>query len=470
MIVYYQFFHIRHLKHTFLPYNLDNNHQCPELNNRLQDDMYAGFKQGNDDVKAPVKIQMNSLNHQNNCVLHNIPGVFNCRLNPALKRKKKKPTSFVPPPAAFPLARPNLYNQGKKVFSPNDLFDRNFTKSENTTSSDPNLTLKKSVVGYNISDTIKKITPELPKATQSNSSSSPVTSYTTNMNINNCNDQKESNTQSDYEGSASSKVNIQKKLYEKKQQQLNQLREIEEEIKQGKIRPHPLYSPPLFPPSYPPLAKKQPWNGERLVPRRKSGLLPCYYYYHPGFRRMKLRSHTPEVLLVPHYLENSRIYYDYPSCMVSRSIYPQYGRLQNDESSVYGEQEVDDGVNEKITPKNNSRLTIKEPKVSNLTQQQPLSDVESQSSLPRSYTLPREFRYNKKIHTLSTGRLFSPLREHIHEVPSNNSSDGDVDSDFSTVNESENERTSGVPKNAHRNPLSPQRQRAYRHHLRRTRG
>lgn len=29
-----------------------------------------------------------------------IPGVFNCRLNPALKRKKKKPSSFIPPPPA----------------------------------------------------------------------------------------------------------------------------------------------------------------------------------------------------------------------------------------------------------------------------------------------------------------------------------------------------------------------------------
>ncbi|KAL4716499.1 hypothetical protein ACJJTC_015927 [Scirpophaga incertulas] len=45
------------------------------------------------------------------------------------------------------------------------------------------------------------------------------------------------------------------------------------------------------------------------------------------------------------------------------------------------------------------------------------SDIDSQISLPRSYTLPREFRYWRR----------RPRLRDAH-VPSNNSSDGDVDS------------------------------------------
>lgn len=36
-----------------------------------------------------------------------VPGVFNCRFNQGIKRKKKKPTSFVPPPASYNMSIPN---------------------------------------------------------------------------------------------------------------------------------------------------------------------------------------------------------------------------------------------------------------------------------------------------------------------------------------------------------------------------
>lgn len=51
----------------------------------------------------------------------------------------------------------------------------------------------------------------------------------------------------------------------------------------------------------------------------------------------------------------------------------------------------------------------------------PPSDLESQMSLPRSYTLPREFKFYRKIRPKKTMRS-------DHFVASTNSSDGDVDS------------------------------------------
>lgn len=80
------------------------------------------------------------------------------------------------------------------------------------------------------------------------------------------------------------------------------------------------------------------------------------------------RSHTPELLLAPRYL--------YCDCVV---------------------------VPEPVEP---------------VELQAAPSDIESQLSLPRSYTLPREFKYYRR------GRARKPMRT----VVSTNSSDGDVDS------------------------------------------
>jgi len=49
------------------------------------------------------------------------------------------------------------------------------------------------------------------------------------------------------------------------------------------------------------------------------------------------------------------------------------------------------------------------------------SDLDSQISLPRSYTLPREFKFYRKVRPRKTIRT-------DHFVASTNSSDGDVDS------------------------------------------
>ncbi|XP_017771645.1 PREDICTED: uncharacterized protein LOC108559026 isoform X2 [Nicrophorus vespilloides] len=170
---------------------------------------------------------------------------------------------------------------------------------------------------------------------------------------------------SENEGSSvGSRVNIHQKLQEKKQKQLAELKIIEEEIKQGK-----LVGPECTDPD-----DRQP------IPRIKRHLEPQLLSlaslnnlasYGVNLNRRPPprapRSRTPELLLAPRYL--------YCDC------------------------------------------SIPEPEPVELPGQ-PNSDIESQISLPRSYTLPREFKYYRR------GRTRKPIRT----IASTNSSDGDVDS------------------------------------------
>ncbi|CAK1543556.1 unnamed protein product [Leptosia nina] len=121
----------------------------------------------------------------------------------------------------------------------------------------------------------------------------------------------------------------------------------------------------------------------------------CGVYPYSGLPGKKLeqikkmqRCRTPEILLAPHYLEgcNRQVCCHWPST---------YGRKKEDGGSS-AEQSGPEGARE--TPR-------------------PPSDIDSQISLPRSYTLPREFRYWRRRPRLRDAHL-----------PSNNSSDGDVDS------------------------------------------
>ncbi|XP_049880321.1 uncharacterized protein LOC126376817 [Pectinophora gossypiella] len=105
-------------------------------------------------------------------------------------------------------------------------------------------------------------------------------------------------------------------------------------------------------------------------------------------RKMQ-RCRTPEILLAPHYLEGC-------NRQVCCHWGPPYTNRKKEEGGASsGEESAPDAARD--TPR-------------------PPSDIDSQISLPRSYTLPREFRY---------WRRRPRLRDH---APSNNSSDGDVDS------------------------------------------
>lgn len=171
---------------------------------------------------------------------------------------------------------------------------------------------------------------------------------------------------SENEGSSvGSRINIHQKLQEKKQKQLAELKIIEEEIKQGKLG-GPVNADP---------------DDRQPIPRAKRHIEPQLLSlaslnnlasYGVNLNRRPPprapRSHTPELLLTPRYL--------FCDC------------------------------------------TIPEPEQPEMPGSRAPSDLESQLSLPRSYTLPREFKYYRRSRT----------RKPMRTVVSTNSSDGDVDS------------------------------------------
>ncbi|XP_064087600.1 uncharacterized protein LOC135202250 [Macrobrachium nipponense] len=376
MIFYYQHFHVKRLKHNYAISSSINTYssctgcqlgQCTDKSHRMPFPYYLNELSASDNSTIASNAQQNGgggggakLNnlatsetreHQLHPHMYNpdglhAPGVFNCRFNPVIKRKKKKPTSFVPPPVPVipSLAVPN--NNGRTV---------PFWKRP------------------------------LPQSLSS-----------------------------DHEGSIGSRVNIQQKLQEKKQQQIAELRQIEEEIKAGKLkRPHPSdisESGTLRQPI--PRSKKQPWlkpeplDFTYLVVEPSAAPVPA-----PAHR--KQRSQTPEILLAPHYLENTRIYYDYQD---PRWKYGNNYHLPSDDMS--GSSHSKPSIkrrNRKVDKNadNRDKVIYKSYRIP--------SDLDSQISLPRSYTLPREFKYYRRPKSRKAIRT-------DHFMASTNSSDGDVDS------------------------------------------
>lgn len=367
MALYYKFFHIRHLKQSLAVASMHGSHSecaaCPPgscVDHSVRTSTYflsetSTNEYSNGSFGVTYKPQNSAIFHSvngsfSNGMVNNIPGVFNCRLNPALKRKKKKPSSFIPPPV------PVTSLSNGKMSNP-------FWKRS------------------------------LPRPTGS-----------------------------DHESSVGSRVNIQQKLQEKKQQQLQELKEIEEEIKQGKIkRPHPLDTSEQGTLRQPiPHSKKQPWMRPELPTE-----MPIHFQYPSligpsgmlGIRpKAKNRSQTPEILLSPHYLENSRIYYDYHEPRGSFSVVPN---LNLQHTSDLSSNSNASGISRN---KHQSNKKEHRDRCSAMYKSYRIpSDLDSQISLPRSYTLPREFRYYRRP------KIRKSVRTDQFFV-FNNSSDGDVDS------------------------------------------
>lgn len=378
MVLYYKFFHIQHLKHSLASQG-DGESHCADciadtcethnvkLNAMSDSEVVPNGRKSTTGApfskKAHNPMFPSSNGHFQNGMVSGIPGVFNCRLNPAFKRKKKMPSSFVPPPPPV-----SSLNNGVKNLNP-------FWK-------------------------------RIPQKTYS----------------------------SDHESSVGSRVNIQQKLQEKKQQQLQELKEIEEEIKQGKLkRPHPMEiedQDTLHQPI--PHSKKQPW----VRPESPGARLPLYHsligpHILSGIRpKTKQRAQTPEILLVPDSLDGSMMYCDYQDSRNSylaappHVVYPRH-------SDVSSNSNMSAASKTKIYPRSRNPGTVREtpscrcppPEATGVMYKSHNvpSDLDSQISLPRSYTLPREFRYYRRP------KPRKPVRTE-HFVPSNNSSDGDVDS------------------------------------------
>lgn len=271
MLLYYRFFHVKRLRYT-------------QSNQPISD-----RKTANGHLHRPAPPP--------HCNGLPVPGgVFNCRFNPAMKRKKKKPTSFVPMPVLPSVVRPAQQQPP-------------FWK--------------------------RPVAAVLPSIS------------------------------SETEGSVCSRgVNIRQKLQEKKQQQMAELRVIEEEIQQGKLQQRPNNEQPLSQPI--PRAKKQPWPASRpyLVP--------------PPPPHKQHRAHTPEILLAPRFLD----YRDW-------------------------EEEEDENSSEE---RRHEKALYKSYRIP--------SDIDSQISLPRSYTLPREFKYYRRTRSRK-------IIKSEHFITSNNSSDGE---------------------------------------------
>ncbi|XP_055629862.1 uncharacterized protein LOC129770799 [Toxorhynchites rutilus septentrionalis] len=135
-------------------------------------------------------------------------------------------------------------------------------------------------------------------------------------------------------------------------------------------------------------------------------------------KRQMQRAKTPEILLAPHYLENSRIYYDWVAREAANLRLQEAERNQSVVSS--GDENLD---NSAVDDGNNLHRVP--------------SDIDSQVSLPRSYTLPREFKYYRR----NKGRK---VIKNEHFIASTNSSDGDVDSG----DDNESEHHSNVSNNS----------------------
>ena len=89
MILYYKFFHTRFIQ---LPdESLANANDCQQS---LPETLPAPLKANRTLDVAPGILSPPAANG----MMGGMPGVFNCRLNPALRRKKKMPSSFVPRP------------------------------------------------------------------------------------------------------------------------------------------------------------------------------------------------------------------------------------------------------------------------------------------------------------------------------------------------------------------------------------
>lgn len=145
--------------------------------------------------------------------------------------------------------------------------------------------------------------------------------------------------------------------------------------------------------------------------------------------RQMQRSKTPEILLAPHYLDNSRIYYDW----VTREPVYRVAKQQQQQ-----QQQRSDQRHHRLSS-GDENLDDMDDSVLDDNHQRGHSDIESQVSwrlalnlncmaypnhcwvfqisLPRSYTLPREFKYYRRNKTRKTIK-------NEHFITGNNSSDG----------------------------------------------
>ncbi|XP_033224305.1 uncharacterized protein LOC117177628 isoform X2 [Belonocnema kinseyi] len=384
MGLYYRFFHVRRLRYE-AGGRMNGTNVVASLTNQ---DM-SGTKHTSyiEDKKFNMRISIRRVK----CSNGGIPGVFNCRFaNPAVtnpNRKKKKPTTFVPPPSQHQPQNSPLVAIGES---------------------------KQWVTG---NESTRQLIPFWKR---------PLS----NASINHYEDSPGERNEVDVGIGGSLTVNlIHEKLKEKKQQQLRELKAIQEEIKEGKLVPPPSASTSSFS-SSPSVSNQKPPPNTKIHTSPSSPLstsvptlstlnglsswppvkMHCLLHpppsspYHPTFYAsnhwkgtQKDRAETPEILLAPRCLSHH---------------YTQWISTENSTHRSHNVQNGDDRSSKGEGEGNGEG-----------------SDMEgSQVSLPRSYTLPREFKYTNSNHAIKGRRGCSRILSSRFYLPSTNSSDGDVDS------------------------------------------
>ncbi|XP_078034123.1 uncharacterized protein LOC144468486 [Augochlora pura] len=390
MGLYYRFFHVRRLMYEAGGRITASN--LTTLPN--QDNLEEKQIDYTEDKKVNMNVGMRRVKLSNG----GIPGVFNCRFaNPTVanpNRKKKKPTTFVPPPSQS--------QTGAVATSMNAIGDTKQWLSMNSNSRQLIPFWKRSVMSSGV--------------LQNDHSA-------------------EQKIGADAGTGGSLSVNlIREKLQEKKQQQLRELRAIQEEIKEGKLFPPPSASASSFSSSA--ASNQQPPPNTKLHTSPSSPLFtsapsivdqnggvtlsswppvkmhclipppPSSSYYpnvHPSNSwrtTQRERADTPEILLAPRCLPHHYSHWA-PTAHINHRL---RSSQNGGEESSKGEGEIEGEM----------------------------SDMEgSQVSLPRSYTLPREFKYNHPNNTARERERrvgSSKITATRFYLPSTNSSDGDVDS------------------------------------------
>ncbi|KAK0088850.1 hypothetical protein PV325_010447 [Microctonus aethiopoides] len=414
MGLYYRFFHVRRLRYESGG-RMNASNAINNTINDITDEKNSEFNLGDKKVRNDVNIPMRKVKLSNN----SIPGVFNCRftnsnvVNP--NRKKKKPTTFVPPP---PPATATQFCENKlwsNTAGDNSIYNNN----------------------HNNNNT-RQLIPFWKRPISVAESNDDLSTW------------EHKNHDNDIQVGALNVHLIREKLREKKQQQLRELRAIQEEIKEGKLVPPPSASTSSFSSSLsqtnqqpPPNTKlhTSPTNSQQdqLQQKKSSGVMtpqliafnesnisitswpPIKMHcllppttsspYHPTINYstnvwMKTSGKTndkpksPEIVLAPRCLPHH-----YPH-WTNLGIHRLRSNENNDEN---------DNSKDKHCEDEDDRVEI--------------SDIEgSQISLPRSYTLPREFKYNNSNNFRDSRIDEIKMQSSRFYLPSTNSSDGDVDS------------------------------------------
>ncbi|OXU24026.1 hypothetical protein TSAR_010025 [Trichomalopsis sarcophagae] len=397
MGLYYRFFHVRRLRYE-AGGRMNGTNAVTTLSqqNAFQEKHMNGFDDKQNNAIGMRKVKLSN---------GGIPGVFNCRFaNPTVtnpNRKKKKPTTFVPPPTQ-PQAN---------IIPMTTLGDAN--KWANGNGNGPALIpfWKRPLSIASLNNVRINYFAMDDEATRDKNDVDLTIGGSLSVNL------------------------IHEKLREKKQQQLRELRAIQEEIKEGKLVPPPSASTSSFSSNPSASNHQQPPPNTKLHTSPNSPLTvspsmtlpsqngcvnngsamtswppvkmhcmlpppPASIYYpspHPttAWKPKKNVDSNGEILLAPRCLP-------YHCSHWSPPMMPNH-RLCNNQNGLDETSKEEGHVDEDA------------------------SDIEgSQVSLPRSYTLPREFKYhNKNNERREGGARFTGSRFYL---PSTNSSDGDVDS------------------------------------------